>query len=677
MAIRQYSEPLAALITLAAIAISLAGCVVNSSPAVSRDLSASVQHDGYESPAATQREPEERRGLPDDSAARPENQETLPASSATPLDATDPAPPSPLTLAMVRADSYYERGLQAMGNGNSDQAELEFDAALEALAESGLSVSQPRMRGIHRPWPTSFYGWLSPPVRQPEDAKVDTETPDPDEPTQTAPALLETDDDAEVPGEGGPAEVAEVPAPDIQQYEFPIVFNDQVKAFLQYFQTRKWGAINLAFERASRYLPMMRRVFREKGLPEELLNLAFIESAVNPWATSRAKAAGIWQFMAPTARIYGMEVSWWVDERRHPEKATRGAAEYLANLYQMFGAWDLALAAYNAGEGKVQRAIDRQRTRDFWNLRLPRETQRFVPAFMAMTIISKEPERYGFSPPPEALPPVETVTLDHPADFRTLAQVAGTSVEELRQLNPALIRGATPPGASAYDLLVPAGLKDGLLQALAEIPPHRRVAWISHRVRRGETIARIAKRYGVSAQALADMNGLKRRQTLKSGTVLLVPASPARVAAAAAGPAKTDDTHAPRADAPATRHVVKKGETATHIARVYGVSLDDLQRANGLSRDAYLRTGQTLTVPGSPEKKQSPSTARRDLANSLARPLSAPPGERRYTVKRGDTLTAIARTHRVSVDDLRRWNDLAKDAPIHPGQTLRIRENGS
>jgi len=564
-----------------------------------------------------------------------------------------------------------------MGNGNSEQAELEFDAALEALAESGLSASQPRLWGIHRPWPTSFYGWLSPPARQPQDTEGDTAPPDPDEPTQTAPALLEPDDDAEVPDEDVPSEAAEVPAPEIQQYEFPIVFNDQVKAFLQYFQTKKWGAINLAFERASRYLPMMRRVFREKGLPEELLNLAFIESAVNPWATSRAKAAGIWQFMAPTARIYGMQVSWWVDERRDPEKATRGAADYLANLYQMFGAWDLALAAYNAGEGKVQRAIDRQRTRDYWQLQLPKETRRFVPAFMAMTIISKEPERYGFSPPPEAHPPMETVTLDHPADFRTLANAGGTSVEQLRHLNPALIREATPPDESPYSLMVPAGLKDGLLEELAKIPPHRRVRWITHRVRRGETVVRIAKRYGVSARVIADMNGLKKRQALISGSSLLVPASAARVSAAPASTDKgTEDAPATGTDTPTTRHVVKKGETITRIARAYGVSIHDLQRVNGLSRNASLRTGQTLSVPGSSEKQTSSST-RQDLANSVARPLSAPPGERRYTVKRGDTLTAIARAHKVSVEDLRSWNDLPKHAPIHPGQKLRIRESGS
>jgi len=320
-----------------------------------------------------------------------------------------------------------------MRSGKTDQAEWEFDAALETLLDTGLGPAlPPPLLGTDRSSEGSLHGWLSPAVRAPQ--PVSESLPrDPDEPTQEAPALLGPDDLQAIAKER-PEDTLAVPDPRLEKSEFPIVYNDQVKTFVGYFQTRKWGVVARAFERASRYLPMMRKVFQEKALPEELINLAFIESAVNPWATSKAKAAGIWQFMAPTGRLYGMQVSWWVDERRDPEKATRGAAEYLKNLYRMFDSWELALAAYNAGEGAVQRAIDRQRTRNFWALRLPKETQLFVPAFMAMTIISKDPERYGFSPPPDE--PIETdlVTLDQPADFRSLAQAARTSVERLREL---------------------------------------------------------------------------------------------------------------------------------------------------------------------------------------------------------------------------------------------------
>jgi membrane-bound lytic murein transglycosylase D len=582
----------------------------------------------------------------------------------------DPPPPSPLGLAMVRADSYYERGIQAMKNGDTDQAEWEFDAALETLLDNGPGPAvSPRLTGTHRSSPPSLSAWLSPPANRPRApaAAPATEPPlaDPDEPTQEAPALLEPED-AETLDKETQDGAAALPEPDTDKYEFPIVFNDQVRMFLQSFHTKKWGVVSRSFERARRYLPMMRQVFREKGLPEELINLAFIESAVNPWATSRVKAAGIWQFMAPTARLYGMQVTWWVDERRDPEKATRGAADYLKFLYGMFESWELALAAYNAGEGTVQRAIEKQSTSDFWKLRLPRETRAFVPAFMAMAIISKEPERFGFSPPPDEPFAAETVELKHPADFHTLARAAGTTVEHLRELNPALIRYSTPPGHSAFRVRIPAESVPDFAQNLERIPPPQRVGWIAHRVRKGETVPAIAKRYGASQKIVLEMNGLKRRQPLTPGKTLLVPASAAVIAMAAA----EDNANRPGAKpagAKTARHTVKKGETVAQIARAYGVPADDLRRWNRLSRTASVRAGQTLTVFVTPSQ-----TARKNIANSVAPPLSAAPSERRYTVKRGDTLAAIARTHRVSLDDLRRWNGLERDALLWPGQELRI-----
>jgi peptidoglycan lytic transglycosylase D len=577
---------------------------------------------------------------------------------------------SPLALAMAQAGSHYEQGIQALENGNTDQAQWEFDAALEALMDSGPSPAvSPLLVGVDRSPPIWMRGWLSTPVLPPQVVKKDSAPEDPDEPTQDAAALVSPEDVQEIESEAA-ADAAPLPEPDTQKYEFPIVFNDRVKTIIHHFQTKKWGVITRSFERASRYLPMMRQVFREEQLPEELLNLAFIESAVNPWATSRVKAAGIWQFMAPTGRLYGMQVSWWVDERRDPEKATRGAAAYLKKLYQMFESWELALAAYNAGEGKVQKAIARHRTRDYWKLRLPKETQYFVPAFMAMTIISKEPERYGFSPPPDDPHNATTVTLDHPTDFRTLAQVAGIQPEDLRELNPALIRWSTPPGVPRYSLRVPAGVKADFLDELGRIPPHERVAWITHRVRKNETSAAVAKRYSANLQAFLDMNGLKKRQTLKPGTSVLVPASPAFLPNPTAD-AAVDRPKTKTASVPPMRHTVKEGETVAQIARVYGVSPADIQRVNGLARNASLRPGQHLKLPAGAAPVQSPA-ARKNLASAVAGPLSAP-AERKYVVKRGDTLTEIARAHGVSQEDLRRWNGLERDALLRPGQTLRIR----
>jgi membrane-bound lytic murein transglycosylase D len=375
--------------------------------------------------------------------------------------------------------------------------------------------------------------------------------------------------------------------------------------------------------------------------------------------------------MAGTGRLYGMQVSWWVDERRDPEKATRGAAEYLKNLYRMFESWELALAAYNAGEGAVQRAIDRQRTRNFWALRLPKETQLFVPAFMAMTIISKDPERYGFSPPPDEPFETDLVALDQPADFRSLARAARTSAERLRELNPELIRWSSPPGVARYTLRIPAGVKADFLEELAEIPASQRVGWITHRVRKGETAPLIAKRYGVSLQAVLDMNGLGKRPTLKPGGWLLVPTSmapPITVTAEAnTGRAKPGAARTK----PPSRHAVKKGETVAQVAQAYGVSSDDLRRWNGLSRTASLKPGQTLNVTA-PAAKMPTAVLQKQTTSRSAETIPVPTPARRYTVKRGDTLAAIARTHGVTLEDLRRWNGLSRTASLKPGQELHI-----
>jgi membrane-bound lytic murein transglycosylase D len=497
---------------------------------------------------------------------------------------------------MQRAGSHYQRGLQAMRSGNPDQAEWEFDAALEALLDMDLAdQAATRFLGTARlavlP-PSPWLAALATPRR--------SLTPEPAEPSETddppleAPALL-SPEDLQGMTQVQPEGAAPLPEPDAEKHDIPIVFNDQVKVFVHYFQTRKWGVITRAFERASRYLPMMRRIFRESGLPEDLLNLAFIESALNPRATSRAKAAGIWQFMPSTGRLYGMRASWWLDERRDPEKSTRGAAAYLKNLYRMFESWPLALAAYNAGEGKLQNAIQRQQTRDVWSLRLPKETRLFIPAFMAMTIISREPERYGFSPPAEEPLEADTVTLRHPTELKIIAQAARTTVEEIRDLNPELIRWATPPDLARYTLRIPAGRRDEFLETLERIPPAQRVTWIRHQILKGETPASIARGYGVDQQALLKMNGLRTRQALKPGGTLLVPASPAGGVVA--------EWHEPRrasqaATVPATaeRYTVKKGDTLWNIARAHAVSLEDLRRWNALSRDAGLRPGQALQI---------------------------------------------------------------------------------
>ena len=585
-------------------------------------------------------------------------------------------PSASLAVAVEQASTYYERGLQAMRHGDQDRAEWEFDVALEALQDGNLAASRPpQLRGTALPpalpppdWASSLllpqHPLVSSPEPPPPEASAETQPP------LEAPALLSPEDLDEATGEK-PEETTALPEPDTQKHDVPLIFNDQVRAVVYYLQNRKWNVVTRAFERASRYLPMMRQIFQEEGLPFDLLNLAFIESAVNPWATSRAKAAGIWQFMPSTGRLYGMQVGWWLDERRDPEKSTRGAAQYLKKLYEMFEDWPLALAAYNVGEGAIQNAIQRQKTRDFWALRLPKETRLFVPAFMAMTIIAREPERYGFSPPPEAPVEIDWVTLRQPADLKVIAQAAGSSVEEIRTLNPALIRWATPPDQGLFRLRIPAGRTDAFLDALERVPPTQRVSWIHHTVRKGETPLIIARRYGVDVQSVLDLNSLRKRQGLKAGTALRIPpvASPAFLVQAEA---KTNGRPSGAQGGRPATYTVRRGDTLDRIAKAHGVSPGDLRRWNDLPRSGAPRPGQKLAVAAA-----RPARGIEADPPTGAWPAKAKAPARTYVVKRGDTLAGIARAHAVSPEELRRWNGLSPKAPIRPGQELRVGDPAS
>ncbi|HEV8662344.1 MAG TPA: transglycosylase SLT domain-containing protein, partial [Candidatus Methylomirabilis sp.] len=327
--------------------------------------------------------------------------------------------------------------------------------------------------------------------------------------------LLDQGEDESEPPDGAPE------GPDA--FDVPIDLNDEVRAYLDLFRGERRERIQEAFDRAGRYLPMMRGIFQEYGLPLELVNLAYIESAFRVEAYSRARAVGIWQFIASTGRKYGLRIDWWLDERRDPEKATRAAAEYLRDLYGLFGSWRLAIAAYNAGEGKIAAAMWRQRTADFWRLHLPRETKLYVPAFMAMTILAKDPERYGFDPPAEEVPATEPLALPEPLDLRIVAQASGVPLAELQALNPELHHLVTPPHTPDYRLRVPAGAGDLFAERIDAIKKTRRVTWQRHMIGQGETLSQIARRYDTSIRVLMDLNRLESRHRLRAGRSLVVP----------------------------------------------------------------------------------------------------------------------------------------------------------
>jgi len=327
------------------------------------------------------------------------------------------------------------------------------------------------------------------------------------------------------PSDGAATESFSQPSP-----LFPVRDNAEVRRFLEYFQTGyRRAVVERWIERSGRYAEMIQGVLRAKGLPEDLMFTAMIESGFNPVAVSRAGAKGLWQFMAPTARQDGLRVDRWVDERLDPEKSTVAAARYLRDLYTTFGSWELAKAAYNAGEMKVTRAMTALGSRDFWDLTrgqvLKDETKNYVPAIQAATIIGREPERYGFASSQSGPVPYEIAPVPQGMQLASVAALAGVSLETLRELNPELSRKQTPPGGS-YNLKFPIGTSQRFMEARYR---DHKVAKIGrpeiHVVRSRETIGSIAKRYGISSAALARWNALDERARVRPGDRLRITAA--------------------------------------------------------------------------------------------------------------------------------------------------------
>jgi membrane-bound lytic murein transglycosylase D len=323
---------------------------------------------------------------------------------------------------------------------------------------------------------------------------------------------------------------------------YPVAVNPQVQFFLDRFTGPRRDLMSLWVNRSGRYLAMAREVFRSRGLPEDLVFTAMIESGFKPDAVSRVGAKGMWQFMAGTARRYGLRVDRWVDERLDPEKSTAAAAAYLRDLYEMFGSWSLAQAAYNAGEVKVARAIQKTGSRDFWTLaqsrHLKRETKDFVPQIQAATMIGRDPDRYGFDFDDLEPLAVDTITVPPSTDLRRLASNTGLSMDTFRALNPTLVRGITPPGNS-WTLRVPEGELDRVVAALA---PHRPPVMVGsvradvtrvsatgdiHVVRPRDTVSGIARRYGVSVDDVMRWNRLDSQDRIRPGDRLRIARSAA------------------------------------------------------------------------------------------------------------------------------------------------------
>jgi membrane-bound lytic murein transglycosylase D len=382
------------------------------------------------------------------------------------------------------------------------------------------------------------------------------------------------------------------------QSDLPLMINDYVAGYINYFSNAGRGVFERSVIRSGRYREMIQRIFKQEGVPQDLIYLAQAESGFHPLALSRARARGMWQFMASRGVGYGLRRSWWVDDRQDPEKSTLAAAKHLKDLYNQFGDWYLAMAAYNSGPGNVQQAVRRTGYADFWELYrrdvLPKETKNYVPIILAMTIMSKNPAQYGLDTlQAEPSEQYDVVRVDYPVDLRLAAECVDSPVEDLVDLNPSLVRRTTPKDQS-FDLHLPLGTREKYQTAIAAIPKDKRVAWRYHKVQPGDTLAGIAKKYRTTERSIAQANGLTDNE-LKADTRVVIP-----VSAAASDAANIRYSKYP------SRYRVHTGDTVLTVSEDFGVPPERLRRWNRLKGNE-LRRGRLLTVykplgPGEPDK---------------------------------------------------------------------------
>ena len=442
--------------------------------------------------------------------------------------------------------------------------------------------------------------------------------------------------------------------------------HNRVQYYLDFFKGGARERFGIWLERMPRYEAMIRARLQAAGLPGDLVYLALIESGFSNTATSRARAVGMWQFMKGTARLYGLRIDRWVDERRDPIRATDAAARHLKDLTEMFGSYYLAAAAYNAGAGRVSRGLNRLPDDDndtipsdatFFRLYdtklLRRETKDYVPKLIAAAMIAKEPTKYGFpTMPPEAAATYDSIVVPDQTGLDVVARLADTTVAAIRELNPQYLRLTTPPGSTSV-VRLPTGLGEATALAYADLPVGKRMSYREHVVKSGETVGGLAKRYGVDAADIMASNPRLRSRTLRAGQLVIVPTAgplPAEVARQLAAPEASEGDF----------HRVRRGETLRLIAGRYGVSQHQLQAWNRLGKSTKLRAGQRLRV--------SPP----DIAARSSKAQTRAAKGHSHVVRPGETLTGLARRYGVSVQALREANGLPGDATLKRGARLKI-----
>jgi len=602
-----------------------------------------------------------------------------------PAYSDNPIPPFKLVTDLVgdliiRVEAEYQKGLANYHAGKTEEAKKNFDNALNALLGSNFDIrSDDRLekefdrivQGVNDLYPggTSADADAAPEQQKSEPAPIDVTN-------GIAPSA-----DARTIAKAT-AEVKKTHS------DLPLMMTDQVAGYINYFSGYGRGVFERAYARSGRYHDMMVAELKKQGLPQDLIYLAQAESGFLPRAMSRAGARGIWQFMAERGLGYGLHHNLYVDDRQDPEKSTRAAARHLKDLYDEFGDWYLAMAAYNSGPGTVQAAVKRTGYADFWELYrrnvLPNETRNYVPIILAVTIMAKNPSQYGLESVVMEKPnDYDTVTINYPIDLRLVADCINSSTSELQDLNPSLLRLSTPREAK-FELHLPAGTKDRYETAVASIPPGLRLWWRYHRVHPGDTVASLARMFHTTAKQIEDANHLGGA-ALDGEAYLIIPVAPGKDP----GDTATYARHI-------TRYKVHRGDTIESVAENFGIPAPQLRHWNGIRGNSLAgrrvlalhlpispsiheselasshTTKKSATLSGSGSKTETATT--KPPATKSSETEALPDKEAlavvHHKVRAGETLYSIATFYKTTVAALKRDN--RNVSIIRPGMILIV-----
>jgi len=565
------------------------------------------------------------------------------------------AKPDPVAELIAKVEKEYQAGLDQYNSGDRDAAKTHFDHAFNLLLESPEPVrTDPRFQ-------PEFDRVLNN-VNELELATVQQSDAAPEQKAEPAPideanAVTNYPVDPNLKAKA----TAEIKA---THSDLPLMMTDQVAGYINYFSTRGRPTLEHGLTLSGRYREMIERILKEEGVPQDLIYVAQAESGFHPYAVSRAGARGIWQFMGSRARAYNMHRDLWVDDRQDPEKSTRAAAHHLKDLYNQFGDWYLAMAAYNSGPGTVQSAVKRTGYADFWELYrrnvLPKETRNYVPIIVAVAIMAKNPSQYGLQNiVPDPPMKYDTVKINYPVDLRLVAECVDVSPSELQELNPSLLRMTTPKGH--FDLHLPVGTQEKYQAAIAGIPADMRLWWHYHTVANGETLMSLARTYRTPMKTIAEANQLETSDGIEAGAKLVIPIAPGRHNSG------DTQTYARRL----TVYRVRKNDTLETVSNNLGVAPATIRRWNRLKNDSlaghrvlyvHLPVSPTVAAAGQHAKSKSHRTS--DLAeNKAGSPVH-------HTVRRGETLYSIANNYKTSVKAIKQTN--ANVATLRPGMVLVI-----